>query len=69
MWSLHLFNPSPPFQVSEVNVEYARAMNKISFDEALRRGGSNCDAPLVVISETFPTDPAKVGPLHGHMGV
>ena len=41
--------------ISEVNMEYARTMNKIIFDEAQRRGGSlGSSAPLVQLAEAFP---------------
>ena len=52
--------------VSEVNVEYARSMNKIIFDEAMRRGSSGCAAPLVQLNETFPQwQPSRPVPARG----
>lgn len=47
-----------------MNIEYARTMNKISFDEAIRRGSSGCAAPMVVVQEEFPKPAAKVRVLH-----
>ncbi len=41
-------------------MDYARTMNKISFDHAIRRGGSGCAAPLVEVGEQFPQPPPKV---------
>ncbi len=46
--------------ISEINMEHARTMNKIIFDEALRRGGTlGSSAPLVQLSESFPSPPPR----------
>ncbi|KAF5829735.1 dynein heavy chain, N-terminal region 2-domain-containing protein [Dunaliella salina] len=42
--------------LAEVNTEYARSMNKITFDNTLRRGQSGCLAALVPIAEAFPLE-------------
>jgi type IV secretory pathway VirD2 relaxase len=42
--------------LSEVNTDYARSMNKITFDSALKRGHSGCLASLVPIAEQFPQE-------------
>jgi len=42
--------------LAEVNTDYARSMNKITFDSALKRGHSGCLAALVPIAEQFPQE-------------
>ncbi|KAG1679690.1 hypothetical protein FOA52_006209 [Chlamydomonas sp. UWO 241] len=51
--------------ISEVNMEYARTMNKVIFDETLKRGSSGCPAPLVALPEVFPADARRPAPSHG----
>ncbi|GAX80571.1 hypothetical protein CEUSTIGMA_g8008.t1 [Chlamydomonas eustigma] len=56
--------------ISEVNMEYARAMNKIIFDEAFKRGGSlGSSAPLVQMKETFPVPAPKPAPVCGTLTI
>lgn len=51
--------------IQEVNIEYARTMNKIAFDEGLKRGHSGCAAPLLALGETFPKSPPRRAPPKG----
>jgi dynein heavy chain len=39
--------------LTEVNIDYARSLNRITFDSALKRGHSNCLAALVPLAEQF----------------
>ena len=49
--------------ISEVNIEYARTMNRIIFDKAVQRGASNCAAALVPMDpEQFPQPPSRPVP-------
>ncbi|MEW5298367.1 MAG: hypothetical protein WDW36_001499 [Sanguina aurantia] len=51
--------------VGEVNVEWARTMNKIVFDAACKRGSSGCAASLMELADMPPQDPPKAAPLRG----
>ncbi|KAJ9531690.1 hypothetical protein QJQ45_021840, partial [Haematococcus lacustris] len=51
--------------IGEVNVDYTRTMNKMTFDAALRRGHSGCAAPLVALTEQFQQEEPKPAPLKG----
>eukprot|EP00798_Chlamydomonas_sp_ICE-L_P016863 gene16863-23131_t len=55
--------------VSEVNLEYARTMNKIIFDETLRRGTSGCAGQIVSVGEEFAKDPARAVPDKGTVNI
>ncbi|GFH19487.1 uncharacterized protein HaLaN_16440, partial [Haematococcus lacustris] len=55
--------------IGEVNVDYTRTMNKMSFDAALRRGHSGCAAPLVALTEQFQQEEQKPAPLKGCVSV
>lgn len=47
--------------VGEVNIEWARTMNKIIFDEACKRGSSGCAATLMPMTDM----PLQVRQRHG----
>lgn len=47
--------------VGEVNIEWARTMNKIIFDEACKRGSSGCAATLMPMIDM----PLQVRQRHG----
>jgi dynein heavy chain len=42
--------------ISEVNTEYCRTMNKVIFDQSVKRGSSGCTAALIPLKEEFPTE-------------
>ncbi|EFJ44217.1 dynein heavy chain 2, partial [Volvox carteri f. nagariensis] len=64
--------------IAEVNIEYARTMNKVVFDTALQgaraekeaaaasgRAASAATAPLIPVNEDFPRDPPRLVPDKG----
>lgn len=55
--------------ISEVNLEFARSMNKIIFDESVKRGSSGCAAAILPMSEEFPKDPPRRVPDKGTVEV
>jgi hypothetical protein len=63
MWLVHKYGYHSlcHLLLEQVNIDYARTMNKLSLDEAIRRGNLGSTAPLVPLTENFPRDPPKVG--------
>lgn len=69
-----LFKPCVPWR-PQVNIEYARTLNKVVFDAGLQMGRTEKDtllsngrapsaavAPLIPINEDFPRDPPRPVP-------
>jgi hypothetical protein len=46
----------------QVNLDYARAMNKIIFDESVRKRPRSHDAMFMPTDEEFPIDPPRPVP-------
>lgn len=54
--------------ITEINIEYARTMNKIVFDASSKRGVAGCAATLVPLGEVFPQPIPKLCPEKGERG-
>lgn len=51
--------------IGEASLDFARNMNKVTFDHLLKHGNPGCEAPLMHFTERFPLDQKRPAPEKG----